>query len=60
MLLMKGNCENCQKVLKQDSTEAMICSYECTYCKECVETVLNKICPNCAGGFEPRPTRVSK
>ena len=57
---MKGNCENCQKVLKQDSTEAIICSYECTYCKECVETVLNKICPNCAGGFEPRPTRVSK
>ncbi|PTL98509.1 MAG: DUF1272 domain-containing protein, partial [Candidatus Arcticimaribacter sp.] len=40
--------------------EAMICSYECTYCKECVETVLNKICPNCAGDFEPRPTRVSK
>ena len=60
MLLMKEYCENCQKVLKQDSTEAMICSYECTYCKECVETVLNKICPNCAGDFEPRPTRVSK
>jgi len=57
---MKENCENCQKVLKQGSTEAMICSHECTYCKECVETVLNRICPNCAGDFQPRPTRVSK
>ena len=57
---MKGNYENCQKVFKQDSKEAMICSNEFNYCKECVEIVLNKICPNCAGGFEPRPTRVSK
>ena len=57
---MKENCENCQKVLKQDSTEAMICSHECIYCKECVETVLNRICPDCAGDFQPRPTRVSK
>ena len=40
--------------------EAMISSYECNYCKECVETVLNKIYPNCAGDFQPRPTRVSK
>ncbi|MDA9351612.1 MAG: DUF1272 domain-containing protein [Flavobacteriaceae bacterium] len=60
MLLIKENCEHCHKVLKQDSTEAMICSYECTYCKDCVETVLNNGCPNCAGDFEPRPTRISK
>ena len=57
---MKENCENCQKILKQDSTEAMIFSHECIYCKECVETVLNRIYPNCAGDFQPRPTRVSK
>ena len=60
MLLIKENCEHCHKVLKQDSTEAMICSYECTYCKDCVETVLNNGCPNCAGDFEPSPTRISK
>ena len=60
MLLMKENCEHCHKVLKHESTEAMICSYECTYFKDCVETVLNNVCPNCAGGFEPRPTRISK
>lgn len=60
MLLMKEKWEHCQKALKQNSMEAMISSYECNYCKECVETVLNRICPNCAGDFQPRPTRVSK
>ena len=35
----------------------MICSYECTFCKTCVETILNNVCPNCGGGFTARPTR---
>jgi hypothetical protein len=39
------------------STEAMICSFECTFCTECVDTVLHNVCPNCGGGFCPRPIR---
>jgi hypothetical protein len=35
----------------------MICSYECTFCKSCVEHVLHNVCPNCGGGFEKRPIR---
>ncbi|MBX7241795.1 MAG: DUF1272 domain-containing protein [Bacteroidia bacterium] len=35
----------------------MICSFECTFCKECVETVLKNECPNCGGGLEKRPVR---
>lgn len=39
------------------SAEARICSYECTFCADCVETKLNNVCPNCGGGFVPRPVR---
>jgi uncharacterized protein len=35
----------------------MICSFECTFCSECVEGVLQNVCPNCGGGFAPRPVR---
>ncbi len=51
------NCENCDKPLPNDSDAAMICSYECTFCKDCVEQVLLNVCPNCGGGFEKRPSR---
>ncbi len=57
MLEIRPVCENCGKNLPNDTTEAMICSFECTYCKECVETILENVCPNCGGGFEKRPTR---
>lgn len=57
MLEVRPTCENCNKPLPNESTEAMICSYECTYCKACVEDILNNVCPNCGGGFEKRPTR---
>ena len=57
MLTLKPNCECCDKDLPATSTEARICSYECTFCKECVETVLFNVCPNCGGGFVPRPIR---
>ena len=40
-----------------DSDEAMICTFECTFCKDCVEAVLKEVCPNCGGGFEKRPIR---
>ena len=57
MLELRPNCECCDKDLPPDSEEAMICSYECTFCKNCVETRFCGICPNCGGNFVPRPIR---
>ena len=57
MLELRPACENCNKALSPDSTEARICSFECTFCAECVDRVLHNVCPNCGGGFEPRPVR---
>src|SRR5215471_14717672 len=57
MLELRPTCENCNKALPPDSLEARICSFECTFCAACVETVLGNVCPNCGGGFAPRPIR---
>jgi len=57
MLLLKPNCELCNKNLPPNSTDAYICSYECTFCESCVETVMANVCPNCGGGFCKRPIR---
>jgi hypothetical protein len=57
MLELRPNCECCDKDLPPDATDARICSYECTFCAECVEKVLSNVCPNCGGGFVPRPIR---
>lgn len=57
MLALKPICENCGKDLPYNSTEAMICSFECTFCSACVEEVLHNVCPNCGGGLEKRPAR---
>ncbi len=57
MLDIRPSCELCNKSLPFDSKEAMICTFECTFCKECVEGVLQEVCPNCGGGFEKRPIR---
>ncbi len=57
MLILKPNCEYCDRDLPPDSGDARICSYECTFCANCVETVLHDVCPNCGGGFVPRPIR---
>ncbi len=57
MLQLRPNCEYCDKDLPPDATDARICSYECTFCARCVETVLFNVCPNCGGGFAPRPIR---
>ena len=50
-------CENCGKSLPPESTEAMICTFECTFCADCAENILHNVCPNCGGGFERRPVR---
>jgi hypothetical protein len=57
MLELRPTCEHCNKPLPPDSAEARICSYECTYCADCVDTVLHNVCPSCGGGFEHRPIR---
>jgi hypothetical protein len=57
MLELRPTCEHCNKELPPESTEAMICTYECTFCKQCVEEVLQNVCPNCGGGFCTRPNR---
>lgn len=60
MLQLRPTCEHCNKALPPNSTEAMICSFECTFCKNCVESVLDNVCPNCGGGFCHRPVRPSQ
>ncbi len=57
MLELRPNCEYCDKDLPPHASDARICSYECTFCANCVETVLSNVCPNCGGGFVPRPVR---
>jgi uncharacterized protein len=57
MLQLRPNCEACDKDLPPTSADARICSYECTFCADCVETLLHNVCPNCGGGFTPRPIR---
>ncbi|MEZ5669579.1 MAG: DUF1272 domain-containing protein [Alphaproteobacteria bacterium] len=57
MLELRPNCEWCDKDLPPDAADAMICSYECTFCADCVATHLANVCPNCGGGFVPRPIR---
>jgi len=57
MLVLRPTCENCNTPLPPDSRQARICSFECTFCADCVAEVLHDVCPNCAGGFTPRPIR---
>ena len=60
MLELRPTCEHCNKALAANAKDAMICSYECTFCASCVEDVLSNVCPNCGGGFCPRPVRPSR
>ena len=57
MLELRPNCEYCDKDLPPEAEEACICTYECTFCADCVETYLHNVCPNCGGNFQPRPIR---
>ena len=60
MLELRPSCEHCNAALPPESTEARICSFECTFCAACVRDVLENVCPNCGGGFAPRPIRPAK
>jgi uncharacterized protein len=57
MLQLRPNCECCDRDLLADSTDALICSFECTFCRECVDNRLNGTCPNCGGELLQRPRR---
>ena len=57
MLELRPNCECCDRDLPPDSEEARICSFECTFCADCVESRLGRRCPNCGGAFTRRPIR---
>jgi uncharacterized protein len=59
-LQLRPNCEYCDCDLPPNATNARICSFECTFCADCVETKLFNVCPNCGGGFAPRPIRPAK
>jgi hypothetical protein len=56
-LELRPNCEYCDKDLPPDAVEA---PYECTFCADCVERHLSNVCPNCGGGFAPRPIRPAR
>ncbi len=60
MLELRPTCEHCGKALPPESTEALICTFECTFCRTCVTSLLDNVCPNCGGGFQPRPVRPSR
>ncbi len=60
MLELRPTCEHCNCVLAPETELARICSFECTFCANCVEAVLGNVCPNCGGGFVPRPVRPAR
>ena len=57
MLQLRPNCECCDVDLPPESTEAMICTFECTFCSRCASDVLHGQCPNCGGELVRRPRR---
>jgi hypothetical protein len=60
MLEMRASCERCGRGLPADSADAVICSFECTFCAECARSPLAGKCPNCGGALERRPTRIKR
>lgn len=57
MLEIRLNCENCDRPLPPNSKEALVCTFECTWCTTCNDELLHNVCPNCGGGLEKRPVR---
>ncbi|MCR5857724.1 DUF1272 domain-containing protein [Mesorhizobium sp. J428] len=57
MLELRPNCECCDRDLPPESADAMICTFECTFCSDCAERTLGGTCPNCGGDLVRRPLR---
>jgi uncharacterized protein len=56
-LEMRNECERCGVALAYDG-DALICSYECTFCRSCGEATA-LVCPNCGGELVARPKRAA-
>ena len=56
-LELRTACERCDAALPAEGA-AFICSYECTFCPDCAES-LARVCPNCGGELVARPRRRS-
>ena len=57
MLALRPSCECCDRDLPPDSHNAVICSFEYTFCRDCADGLLKGRCPNCGGEFVRRPIR---
>ena len=57
MLEIRPNCECCDRDLPPDAADAMMCTFECTFCRHCADRVFHGICPNCTGELVRRPVR---
>jgi hypothetical protein len=60
MLQLRPGCECCDTDLPGDSTQAFICSFECTFCARCANDTLEGKCPNCGGELVRRPARATE
>ena len=59
MLALRPSCECCDRNLPPDAEDAVICSFECTFCRSCADTRLGGKCPNCGGELVARPRRAA-
>jgi uncharacterized protein len=59
MLMLRPHCECCRVDLPPESADALICSYECTFCTRCARERLHGRCPNCGGEIVRRPRRAA-
>jgi hypothetical protein len=57
MLELRPNCECCNRDLPPHAPDAMICTFECTFCADCARQVFHGVCPNCGGNLVARPIR---
>ncbi len=57
MLELRPNCERCDVDLAPAAPNAVICTFECTWCSDCAQTFAEGLCPNCGGNLVPRPIR---
>jgi hypothetical protein len=60
VLELRPNCECCDRDLDPASPDVLICTYECTWCRDCAENVLHGVCPNCGGELVRRPIRPAR
>ncbi|KQS73697.1 DUF1272 domain-containing protein [Modestobacter sp. Leaf380] len=60
MLELRPSCECCDRDLAPDSPDALICSFECTWCTACAAGFPDRACPNCGGELVRRPVRPAR